>query len=191
MKKRLLAITGKRFTGKDTLGALLVERAAAHGVKLETYAFAAECKRMFVLQEAVRGVVVDLDRLQRDRQYKELWRPQLTAFTMESLAEDPLAFCRSVANRIEASSSPSLVTDVRLRLEIEHLRPRFDLHLVRIARSDASRATSGWTYLPAVDDHETETQLDDASLWDEVITNDGPLAELGAKAETLIAGSTT
>ena len=74
-----------------------------------------------------------------------------------------------------------------MRLEIEHLRPRFDLHLVRIARSDASRATSGWTYLPAVDDHETETQLDDVSLWDEIIENDGSLVDLGTQADALIA----
>lgn len=190
MKKRLLALSGKRFTGKDTLAALLVQRAAARGEPLGVFAFAAESKRLFVDQEAARGVVVDLERLQHDRAYKEARRPQLTAFTMESLARDPLVFCRSVADRIEASSAPSLITDVRLRLEVEHLRSRFELHLVRIARSDASRAASGWSYVPAVDDHETETQLDDATLWDEAIDNDGTLAELGAKADALIARST-
>lgn len=187
MKKPLLALSGKRFSGKDTLASLLVEAAARRGISMQTYAFAAESKRMFVAREADRGVVVDLDRLQTDREYKEQWRPQLTAFTVESLAADPLVFCRSVADRIDASSVPCLVTDVRLRLEIEHLRPRFELHLVRIARSDASRAASGWKYLASADDHRTETELDDPALWDEVISNDGSLGELGDRAEALIA----
>lgn len=186
MKRPLLALSGKRFSGKDTLAALLAESAAKHGVSLGAHAFAAESKRMFVEREAARGVAVDLDRLQKDRAYKEQWRPRLTAFTVESLAEDPLVFCRRVADRIEASNAPSLIIDVRLRLEVEHLRPRFELHLVRIARSDASRASSGWSYVPSVDDHHTETELDDATLWDDAIANDGTLEALRASAEALI-----
>ena len=185
--KKLLALSGKRFSGKDTLAALLVTSAARRGLTLPTYAFAAESKRMFVTREAARGVEVDLARLQEDRAYKEQWRPKLTAFTVESLATDPLVFCRSVAERIEASSHPSLVTDVRLRLEIDHLRPRFDLHLVRIARSDVSRTTSGWTYLASADDHHTETELDDPTLWNEVLDNNGSLDDLATHAEALLA----
>ncbi len=190
MKKRLLAISGKRFSGKDTLAALLVGRAALRNVTLETGAFAAESKRMFVEEQAAHGTSVDLERLQRDREYKELWRPQLTAFTMLQLAQDPLVFCRRVADRIELSQNPSLITDVRLRLEVEHLRQRFDLQLVRIARSDDARAASGWTYNAAVDGHETETQLDDVGLWDEVVENDGSLEDLAGHAEDIIARAT-
>lgn len=191
MKKRLLAISGKRFSGKDTLASMLVERAALRNQTLDTYAFAAESKRMFVEEQAASGTSVDLERLQRDRDYKEVWRPQLTAFTMQQLARDPLVFCRRVADRIELSHSAPLVTDVRLRLEVDHLRPRFDLHLVRISRSDDARAASGWSYTAAVDGHETETQLDDVSLWDEVVDNDGSLEELAVHAEDIIARATT
>ena len=186
MKKPLLALSGKRFSGKDTLAAHLVKAAADRGVSLEIHAFAAESKRLFVAREATRGVAIDLQRLQHDREYKEQRRPELTAFTVESLAADPLVFCRSVADRVEASSHPSLVTDVRLRLEVEHLRPRFDLHLVRITRSDAARAGSGWKYVVSVDEHHTETELDDASLWDETIANDGTIDELRVHGEALI-----
>jgi phosphomevalonate kinase len=109
----------------------------------------------------------------------------LTAFTVASLAVDPLVFCRSVADRIEAEHEPSLVVDVRLRLEVEHLRGRFDLHLVRIVRSDEARARSGWKQTAGVDDHHTETELDDPALWDEVVDNDGTLEDLNAKARAL------
>ena len=55
------------------------------------------------------------------------------------------AFNWGVADRIEAEPMPCLITDVRLRLEVDHLRSRFDLRLVRITRGDAARASSGWS----------------------------------------------
>ena len=48
MKKPVLALSGKRFSGKDTLAAFLVESAAKRGHALITHAFAAESKRLFV-----------------------------------------------------------------------------------------------------------------------------------------------
>src|SRR3954468_4532514 len=107
--KKLLAISGKRFSGKDTFAALLVAAARARGATLETYAFAGESKRLFAAQQAARGVIVDASRLTSDRAYKEEWRPQLTKFTVESIAADPLVFCRAVAARIEASPHAALI----------------------------------------------------------------------------------
>jgi phosphomevalonate kinase len=183
----LLAISGKRFSGKDTLAGLLQEQARARGVTLEAYAFAAESKRLFVAQQAGQGIAVDLDRLTLDRAYKETWRPQLTRFTVEALAADPLIFCREVARRVEASPHPALITDLRLRLELDHLRPRFALHLVRLHRPDALRAACGWVYKPEVDGHHTETELDDPGLWDEVVDNAGSLEDLRARAAAVLS----
>lgn len=185
--KKLLAISGKRFSGKDTFAAMLVAEAKARGATLETYAFAGESKRLFVAQEAARGIAVDLARLTSDRAYKEEWRPQLTKFTVDSIAADPLVFCRAVAARIEASPSPALITDLRLTLELQHLRPRFALRVLRLVRTDTHRAQSGWTFKAAVDDHHTETELDDSTLWDEAIANDGAEADLRARAAAVIS----
>jgi phosphomevalonate kinase len=187
MKKRVLGLSGKRFSGKDTLAAMLVARAAARGLRLVTHAFAAESKRLF----AQREPRVELERLLGERDYKERWRPALTAFTVESLAADPLVFCRSVADRIAGSADAALVTDVRLRVEVAHLRERFDLALLRLTRSDAARAASGWSYAASVDEHHTETELDDPSLWDEVISNDGTLDDLAARADALVTRALT
>lgn len=189
--KTLVALSGKRFSGKDTLAAMIVASARAKGVLLVTHAFADESKRMFAEREAARGAHVDLERMRHDRDYKEACRPRLTAFTMEALAADPLVFCRSVADRIEREAGPSLVTDVRLRLEVDHLRSRFDLHLIRLVRSDGARARSGWTYVPDKDDHPTETELDDPALWDEIVHNDGSLDDLAAKAEAIVRARIT
>ena len=177
----LLCISGKRFSGKDTFAALMKK----HEPRLALHAFAGESKRLFVEEQRALGVSVDLERLVSDRAYKEEWRPKLTAFTVDSIARDPLVFVRAVAGRVEASAAPALVTDMRLRLEIDYLRPRFALHVVRLKRSDEQRMLSGWRPA-AVDGHHTETELDDPSLWNEIVVNDGTEAELEKKAIEII-----
>lgn len=184
---RLLAISGKRFSGKDSFAALLVEEARQLGLALETYAFAGESKRLFVEQQQRAGVEVDLARLMSDRAYKETWRPLLTKFTVDAIAADPLVFCRAVVQRIEASGRPALITDLRLRLELDYLRPRAPLHVVRLVRSDEARAASGWQRNPDVDGHHTETELDDPKLWDEVVQNEGSLEDLRAAARRIVS----
>lgn len=184
--KRVLCISGKRFSGKDSFAELLCEAARARGRPLQTFAFADVSKRMLVAAQRAAGVEVEFARLLSDRDYKERWRPALTLLTTEALAADPFVFCREVGDRIEACAQPALITDLRLRVELVHLRPRFGLHVVRLTRSDDRRTASGWRFDPTVDGHFTETELDDPSLWDEVVTNDGTEAELRAKAEVVI-----
>lgn len=185
-RRPLLALSGKRFSGKDTLAALLQERAAGRGIALHTFAFAAESKRLFALRARERGEAVDFERLLHDRAYKEQMRPELTRFTMESLSADPLVFCRSVAARVEEAEGLCVITDVRLRVEVAALRERFDLRLVRVLRSDAERARSGWAYSAEKDEHSTETELDDASLWDEALENNGSLDALSERAASIL-----
>lgn len=177
---RVLCISGKRFAGKDTLARLLVVAARRRDLTLSTYAFAGESKRMF----AAARPDIELARLLDDRDYKERWRPQLTQFTVLSLAADPLIFVREVMRRI---AEPAVITDLRLRLELEHLRAVCEPHVVRITRSDPLRAASGWTFDPAKDTHHTETELDDPGLWNEVVPNDGSEAELAVRAEDLLS----
>ena len=179
----LLCISGKRFAGKDTFAAALQNAATAHGFALYSYAFATECKRLFVAANAARGVAVDLDRLVGDREYKEAWRPRLTQFTVEQLTADPQIFVRSVAAQI--TTHPTLITDLRLQLELAFLRPRFLVVIARVQRSDEARARSGWVFDASKDQHYTETELDDPSLWTERIDNEGSVEELAAQADAL------
>jgi phosphomevalonate kinase len=145
---------------------------------------------MFAAWQAARGVEVSLAGLLGDRAYKELWRPRLTAFTVQALREDPLVFCRAVADRIAAARGLALVTDLRLRSEVIHLRSRFELRVVRVTRPDALRETSGWRYTAGVDDHSTETELDDPALWDEEFLNDGTREALRVQVAGRFAGWT-
>lgn len=183
----VLAISGKRYFGKDTFAAMLVKHASALGYELPTYAFADESKRMFAAIEEAKGEDISLTRLLRERDYKERFRPALTRFTVEALGRDPLVFCRAVAQRIEEAGRPAVITDLRLRAEHEHLASRFALRVVRLARTDASRQRSGWQWKDGVDDHHTECELDDPALWHEVVDNDGTLDDLSEQAAATVA----
>lgn len=185
--RRLLCICGKRYSGKDTFAALLLNLARARGIAVANYAFAAESKRLFVNREQSRGIKIELARLSSDRAYKEQWRPLLTQFTVEALAADPQIFVREVTRRVEQDTRPAVITDLRLQLELDWLRPRFDLLIVRMTRSDARRESSGWRFDAAKDLHPTETELDAPALWDLQVPNEGTLAELEEQAAQVLA----
>jgi phosphomevalonate kinase len=180
--RRALCISGKRFSGKDTFARLLAEAARARGVELGVWAFAAESKKLFARSHPE----VELARLVGDRDYKETWRPQLTRFTVESIAADPLVFVREVARHIERDPRPPVITDLRLRLELDWLQPRFDVTVIRMQRPDALRAASGWRFDAAKDGHHTETELDEPALWTALVSNDGTEAALAQKAEAIL-----
>jgi len=186
MTKQVLAISGKRFSGKDTLADMLVGFAKARGVAIVVHRFADESKRMLVAREVLRGVEVDFMRLKTDRAYKEHWRPRLTELTVTELARDKLVFCKAVADRIADNDVAfHIVADLRLRLEVEHLRERFKVHVVRVSRNDAEREAAGWRFAEEIDRHHTETELDDPALHSEVVENNASLDALAAAAETM------
>ena len=92
MRPWVLALSGKRFSGKDTMGDFLCAKAAEEGVPFARRALADESKEAFALEMIRQGIHVELARLKKDRGYKERWRAALTQFTMEALSKDPLVF---------------------------------------------------------------------------------------------------
>lgn len=182
----VLAISGKRLFGKDTLARLLCDQAAAAGRPLVRRAFADESKEAFVARLAEAGHSVDLERLSTDRAYKEEWRPRLTEFTEAELARDPQVFCKRVFEApLPEGVWGFLISDLRLEVEVDCLRER-GAFLARLHCSDEVRAELGWSHVPGVDDHRTETELDDRRDWDAELENPGDLAAFGARAEALL-----
>ena len=182
----IIALSGKRFAGKDTFADALIARLHALGVSLPKGAFATECKRAFAEDEHTQGREVDVNRLLNERAYKEQLRPTLTAFTERSLAQDSLVFVRGVLARF-APFGCGLISDLRLQLELDFLRQHTQLLSVRLERSDQHREESGWRFTPGTDDHRTETELDHEKSWGLVLSNDGSLDEWKAQAEELAA----
>ena len=182
----IIALSGKRFAGKDTFADALVAKMSALGMSLPKGAFATECKQAFAEDERAQGHPVDVARLLSERAYKEQLRPALTAFTERALAKDPLVFVRGVLARFE-SFGCGLISDLRLQLELDFLRQHTKLLSVRLERTDQHRAESGWRFTSGTDDHRTETELDNETKWGLVLSNDGSLEEWKAQAEALAA----
>jgi phosphomevalonate kinase len=180
----IIALSGKRFTGKDTFADALIESAKGLGLDIPKGAFAAECKVSFVEEQRGEGRSIDLQRLLDDRVYKEQLRPELTAFTEREIAKDPLVFVRKTLARFEPFGV-GLVSDLRLQLELDFLRPNTRLLAVRLERPDALRAQSGWVFVPGTDDHRTETELDGEQQWDLTLVNNGELQDWKQQAQTL------
>jgi phosphomevalonate kinase len=181
---RIIALSGKRFTGKDTFADALLAEAASLGVTIPKGAFATECKRAFIEAERSQGRELDLERLLGERAYKEQHRPALTAFTERSLAQDPLVFVRRVLTCFEPFGC-GLISDLRLRVELDFLRQHTDLLAVRLERAAPHRAESGWRFTPGTDDHWTETELDAEQGWGLVLHNDGSREAWMGQAEAL------
>jgi len=182
----VLAISGKRLYGKDTLAQLLCDEAAAAGRPLVRRAFADQSKEALAQRLLASGEALDLERMSADRGYKERWRPRLTEFTEAELARDPRVFCE----RLFAAPLPSwawglLVSDLRLAVEVECLRAR-GAFLARLRCAPKVRAVLGWTHVPEIDGHRTETELDDRADWDAEVENPGDLDALRERARALL-----
>lgn len=194
--RTVVALCGKRCVGKDTLAAALEAATREVDRPLLRLAFADEAKRAFarhhnatVSPSSDPDSRVDGERLITDRTYKERWRAQLSAYVTHAIKEDPGVFCRHLIASLEraAPAAVLLVTDLRLLSDLAQLKQHFRVHVVRIERSDQLRQQSGWRYTPGVDDHPTETELDDAKLWSEVVRNEGTVEALNAQARALLA----
>ena len=193
--RTVVALCGKRCVGKDTLAAALEVVTREADRPLVRLAFADEAKRAFarhhnatVVSASDPDSLVDGERLITDRAYKERWRAHLSAYVTHAIKEDPGVFCRQLIASLDraAPAAVLLVTDLRLLSDLAQLRQRFRVHVVRVERSDQLRQQSGWRYTHGVDDHPTETELDEVSLWSEVVRNEGTVAALNAQARALL-----
>ena len=85
------------------------------------------------------------------------------------------------------------ITDVRKKEEADALRSK-GFRLLKIVRPDTLRPSGFGRPLASglvVDrdpKHITETDLEDSSLWDDIIVNDGTLEELYAKVDSKLRG---
>lgn len=132
-------------------------------------------KSRYAASHACEGVT--LHRLIADRTFKNSHRQGLTDLYERLHKEDPHFELRHVAAQVRASTSPVLlVTDVRMRYEMEFLRERAPpgrCVLVRIETGPDARRRRGVKQLGTVvqDGHTTEVDLDGVTP-DLVLVND-------------------
>lgn len=173
--KFLVLLSGKRMSGKDYVGehlAAVLERELQMSV-LFLHA-PLEMKRSFAAKHGL-----DVDKLTADRGYKELHRQSMTTYMEEVLgAHGDTYFCELLRwNYMEKAKRPTLcLMDIRYQFELDYYRKLSPfLIAIRLSTSDDVRTVRGWK-VASIDEHPSETDLDNTEDWDYFFSNseDGP-----------------
>ena len=167
----LIGISGKKRSGKDTVGAMVVEWLRKHYCSATRVAFADQLK-----EEVARATGVSLEDIEVEKAH---WRPMLQWWGVEfrRYYHGENYWIREMTKKLIGMEEDfAVITDVRLENEAEFVRKSGGL-VVRVERE-----------IDAQDSHSSETGLDGYPHFREVIRNDGSLEDLQQKVGDFMAG---
>lgn len=166
MKKKIIILSGKQHSGKDTVAKILLEEfkdfkrvALGDAIKLE-----------YGKQKGLTYEEIEKN--------KPLYRPDLIALGDAGRAKDPDFWIKKIIDL----PYNIVVTDVRMKRELEIFEQE-GAFTIRVNAPKEQRAQRGTL---VKDDDETETQLDEIKSWNHVIENDSSYEELVQKSNVLI-----
>ena len=167
MANKLIVISGKQFSGKDTVGKILLEQ-------LPTF-------RRIGIGDAIKLEYSRRTGLTREEieKNKPLYRQDLIDLGDWGRAQSFDYWLKSII----AQDGDILVTDLRLKPEL-NLFLENGAFTVRVEASEEARAKRG-TIVSSNDN--TETNLDDVTTWNYVIQNEGTYEELLENVEPLLS----
>ena len=163
-KKQIVIISGKQFSGKDTVANILKN-------VLENFRLAplAEAIKM----EFVEKKMLSLNEVERN---KPLYRAELIELGNKKRAKDQNYWI----NKVLSAEGNLIVPDVRLKHELEIFR-KLGAITIRVESERDERAKRGRL---VKENDLTETDLDNVKKWDYVIENNGSVMELQQKLQT-------
>ena len=160
----LIGISGKKRSGKDTVGAMVVEWLNEHGFDAAQVAFADQLKDEVAEATGVNRRMQEMD--------KERWRPILqwwgVEFRRHYFGQDYWV-SKMTQKLLAMDEDVAVVTDVRFRDEADFIRASGGF-VVRVERETGLQ-----------DGHSSETDLDGYSGFQTTLSNDGTLDELEEK----------
>ena len=161
---RVVLLSGKRFSGKTHLANALVRHVdGGDAPRLQVRHLSTAIKDGYWAQ-AGEG---EGDR--ESREVKERHRARMIAHGDAARARDPYHWCRRLWEGLAPAPSTVLVTDARRASDVAFFRRCACATLVRLEADDATRRARGWAHDPAVDEHESETGLDEGTAYDFVV----------------------
>jgi phosphomevalonate kinase len=163
--KKIVAISGKQFSGKDTVADVLVTELSGF-VKAP---LAKLIKEKFSQEKGLAVDIIDMN--------KPVYRVDLIELGNRMREEDPDYWIKAV---LEAGDS-ILVSDMRLKNEFNSFK-KMNAITIRVNSPREERAKRG---LIVSEYDSTEVDLDDITEWDYVLYNDGTHEELKQKARDL------
>ncbi|OGI01981.1 MAG: hypothetical protein A2Y25_08405 [Candidatus Melainabacteria bacterium GWF2_37_15] len=163
--KKILIISGKQYSGKDTVASILLEMLP--DFKLAPLANA--LKEEFSEEKNLSVAEVERN--------KPLYRAELIELGNKRRAEDPDYWIKKVLD----SEGNIIISDARLKHEID-IFEKYGAIKIRVESDRTQRAKRGKL---VKEDDTTETDLDNYKKWDYVIENSGTLAALRKKTEKI------
>lgn len=166
MAEKIVILSGKQYSGKDTAAKILLE-------KLKDF-------KRIGLGDAIKIEYSENTGLTLDEiiNNKHLYRPDLIALGNKRRAEDSDYWIKKVI----ALDGNIIVPDVRVKRELEYFKEA-NAFTIRVESDEKNRALRGT--LTSADDP-TETALDDVKDWDAVIYNNSAYDALKTAVESLI-----
>jgi phosphomevalonate kinase len=165
-EKKIIVISGKQFSGKDTVANMLQEMLKDFKRVPLAYAIKKEFgeKKNLTLQEIERN--------------KPLYRAELIQLGNKRRKEDPDYWLKKVLTE----EGNIIVSDIRLKHELEMFKTH-DSITIRVNSDRKNRAERGTLVR---EDDLTETDLDDIQDWDYVIENNSDFESLKKKVKKLV-----
>ncbi len=164
-KKQIVVISGKQYSGKDTVANILKN-------VLENF-------RLAPLAEAIKiefGEKKNLS-LKEVEGNKPLYRPELIELGNKKRAKDSDYWI----NKVLLMDGNIIVPDIRLKHELDVFK-KLGAVTIRVDAGREERAERGKL---VKEDDTTETDLDNIKKWDYVIENNGSQAELEKKLQNI------
>lgn len=163
--KKIVVISGKQYSGKDTVAEMLLE--ILPSFKLAPLAQA--IKLEFSEEKHLSVTEVEMN--------KPLYRAELIVLGNKRRSVDPNYWIKKVIN----SDDNIIISDARLQHEIKTF-DKYGAIKIRVESSREERAKRGKL---VKEDDATETDLDNYKHWHYVIENNGDLDSLREKVEKL------
>jgi phosphomevalonate kinase len=164
-ESRIIAISGKQYSGKDMLADLILVRLP----EFQKIPLALAIKVAYAKQHQLTLEELEANKAQH--------RPGLIALGNWGRTQDPDYWLKQVLTR----PGKILISDMRLKREYDLLKQQ-GAFLIRLEADRGIRATRGQI---VSEDDATENELDSVTDWDLMLNNNQSVADLKARIDTL------
>ncbi|KAF1750024.1 hypothetical protein GCK72_016569 [Caenorhabditis remanei] len=154
MVKFVIAISGKRKSGKDYCAKLIKESLASKGVSVSAVGISHSLK-----EEYAKIHDLNFAELLTDGPYKEKYRKDMILWGEEARNKDFGVFCRAAIKSV-IDSDVVIVSDCRRLTDYAYFNSNFNSLTIRVETSEENRKERGFRFVEGVDDTESECGLD-------------------------------
>ena len=182
IKKRIILISGKRSSGKDTFATILNDYFSSLKLRVKSMAFAFATKVGYCKKNNL-----DLDKMLNDYVYKESHRSGLLDYFLTNgdfnwYADYVYKFIEQEYDNFDVF----IIHDLRIKQHMTFFETlcnqtsfnsKYNCIFIRVNASKESKIKRGWIEKPYDSDF-TETDLDDNECFDLYIKNDGNIDDL-------------